>query len=77
MALQFSDLTMFSKAVLPWIVSGGSILLVVLYVVYQRFFHPLASIAGPSWASLTRLWMAKHSWDGKEPFPVVAKCNTC
>jgi hypothetical protein len=35
-----------------------------IYVVYQRFFHPLASIPGPFSASLSRLWMTKHSWDG-------------
>lgn len=34
------------------------------YVVYQRFFHPFASIPGPFWASLSRLWMTKHAWDG-------------
>ncbi|KAI4725619.1 cytochrome P450 [Aureobasidium sp. EXF-10728] len=34
------------------------------YIVYQRFFHPLASVPGPFWASLTRLWITKHSWDG-------------
>ncbi|KAH0263400.1 cytochrome P450 family protein, partial [Aureobasidium melanogenum] len=34
------------------------------YVVYQKFFHPLASVPGPLWASLTRLWITKHSWDG-------------
>ncbi|KAL1303437.1 hypothetical protein AAFC00_006826 [Neodothiora populina] len=36
----------------------------VAYVIYQRWFHPLASVPGPFWASLTRLWMVKHSWDG-------------
>jgi cytochrome P450 len=34
------------------------------YIVYQRFFHPLSSVPGPFWASLTRLWITKHSWDG-------------
>ncbi|KAI4756590.1 cytochrome P450 [Aureobasidium sp. EXF-3400] len=34
------------------------------YIVYQRFFHPLASVPGPFWASLTQLWITKHSWDG-------------
>lgn len=38
--------------------------ILVLYVVYQRFFHPLAKVPGPFWASLTRLWITKHSWDG-------------
>jgi len=36
----------------------------IAYVIYQRFFHPLASVPGPFWASLTRLWITKHSWDG-------------
>lgn len=36
----------------------------VAYVIYQRVFHPLASVPGPFWASLTRLWITKHSWDG-------------
>lgn len=35
------------------------------YVLYWRYFHPLAQIPGPFSASLSRLWMAKHSWDGK------------
>ena len=34
------------------------------YVLYLRYLHPLASIPGPFWASLSRLWMAKHAWDG-------------
>lgn len=38
----------------------------LFYVVYQRFFHPLASIPGPLGASLSRIWMTKHSWDGKK-----------
>lgn len=36
----------------------------VTYVVYQSFFHPLASIPGPLWARLSRAWLTKHSWDG-------------
>ncbi|KAF1349044.1 cytochrome P450 family protein [Delphinella strobiligena] len=39
--------------------------ILVVYVTYQRFFHHLASVSGPfCWASLTRLWVTKHSWDG-------------
>ena len=34
------------------------------YVVYQRFINPLSSVPGPFWASLSRLWITKHSWDG-------------
>lgn len=38
--------------------------LLISYVVYQRNFHPLAKVPGPYWASITRLWMVKHSLDG-------------
>ncbi|KAL9085052.1 MAG: hypothetical protein Q9165_007793 [Trypethelium subeluteriae] len=45
-------------------VAAGLVPITIIYVVYQRFFHPLAKIPGPFWASLSRLWMTKHSWDG-------------
>lgn len=38
--------------------------LFAIYVVYQRVFSPLARIPGPFGASLSRLWIAKHSWQG-------------
>jgi cytochrome P450 len=31
----------------------------IAYVVYQRFFSPLAKVPGPFWASLTRFWLVK------------------
>ncbi|KAF2813426.1 cytochrome P450 [Mytilinidion resinicola] len=40
------------------------IVLPTIYVVYQRVFSPFASTPGPFWASLSRLWIAKHSRDG-------------
>ena len=40
------------------------ILLFAIYVAYQRFFSPLAGIPGPFGASLSRLWIVKHSWQG-------------
>ena len=42
------------------------------YVIYQRYFHPLASVPGPFWASLTRLWMVKHSWEGDMHTTMIA-----
>ena len=36
----------------------------LLYVVYQRLFSPLASIPGPLWASLSRWWLAYRAWRG-------------
>lgn len=40
------------------------VLLFVSYVIYLRFFSPLSSIPGPFFASVSRLWLLKHSWDG-------------
>ncbi|KAK5121408.1 hypothetical protein LTR85_005240 [Meristemomyces frigidus] len=48
----------------PFLLPAVLLALPLVYVLYQRFFHPLASIPGPFWASLSRLWMAKRSWDG-------------
>ncbi|KAL2356702.1 cytochrome P450 [Cryomyces antarcticus] len=36
----------------------------LLYAVYQQLLHPLANVPGPFWASISRLWITKHSWDG-------------
>lgn len=30
-------------------------------IVHYRIFHPLAKSPGPFWASVTRLWIAKHN----------------
>ena len=43
---------------------GLACLPALLYVVYQRFFSPLAGIPGPFWASLSRLWYAYIVWKG-------------
>lgn len=48
----------------PWLLPLAVIAVAISYTIYQRFFHPFASIPGPFWGSLTRLWMTKHSWDG-------------
>jgi hypothetical protein len=34
------------------------------HAIYLRFLSPLSSIPGPLSASLSRLWLLKHSWDG-------------
>jgi len=49
---------------IPWLLPVGALGLLAAYTIYQQYFHPLASIPGPFWASLSRLWMTKHSWDG-------------
>jgi hypothetical protein len=40
------------------------VLLLLSYVIYLRFFSPLSAIPGPFSASVSRLWLLKHSWDG-------------
>lgn len=60
-AVDVSKLPQGPNAILISVLLFG---VLVSYVVYQRFFHPLASLPGPFWASLTRLWITKHSWDG-------------
>ncbi|KAH6975706.1 cytochrome P450 [Ilyonectria destructans] len=43
---------------------GTTVLLFALTVLYSQYFSPLSKIDGPFWASLTRLWLVKHSRDG-------------
>ncbi|KAL1634487.1 hypothetical protein SLS58_010640 [Diplodia intermedia] len=38
------------------------------YVIYQRFFHPLAGYPGPFLASLTDLWQAHQFYTLKQPY---------
>lgn len=40
----------------------------VSYVVYQRFFHPLAGYPGPFLASLTDLWQVWQFLTLKQPY---------
>jgi hypothetical protein len=65
MASQMSDFIQARMNVLEWTVPLALLLSATLYIVYQRFLHPLASIPGPLFVSLSRLWMTKHSWDGE------------
>lgn len=38
-----------------------AVVALVTYMIYQRFFHPLAAVPGPFVASLTRLWLLYQS----------------
>ncbi|KAF4999987.1 hypothetical protein FDECE_11335 [Fusarium decemcellulare] len=40
----------------------------VIYVVYQRLFHPLAAYPGPFWASITDLWQVSQFLSLKQPY---------
>lgn len=48
----------------PVFLAAALLALPLGYVIYQLYFHCLASTPGPFWARLSRLWMTKHSWDG-------------
>lgn len=45
-----------------------SLLGTVAYVIYQRYFHPLAAFPGPFWASLTDLWQVHQFLTLKQPY---------
>ncbi|KAI5247752.1 cytochrome P450 [Aureobasidium subglaciale] len=63
-ALQTSTIPLVGQASNPVLLSFFFTACISAYVLYQRFFHPLSSVPGPFWASLSRLWITKHSWDG-------------
>jgi cytochrome P450 len=48
-----------------------SLALPIWYVIYQRYFHPLASFPGPFWASISPLWRAYHLVVGDTPTLLV------
>ncbi|KAJ3939950.1 uncharacterized protein N0V96_009943 [Colletotrichum fioriniae] len=47
---------------------GLTITSAVIYVVYQRFLHPLAAYPGPFWASITDLWQVNQFLSLKQPY---------
>jgi hypothetical protein len=52
---------------IPW---ASVLLLIVLigYIVYQRYLHPLARFPGPFLASLTDLWQAHQFMTLQQPY---------
>lgn len=37
---------------------------IIVYLLYQTFFSPLAGVPGPFAARFSRLWLAYHGWKG-------------
>lgn len=56
----------------PWSLIVLLAVIPLTWIIYQRFLHPLASIPGPLTASVSRLWMTKHSWDGNMNTAMIA-----
>lgn len=50
------------------IVGGAVVLALFGYVVYRRYFHPLAKYPGPFLASLTDLWQVHQFMTLKQPY---------
>ncbi|KKA24841.1 Benzoate 4-monooxygenase [Rasamsonia emersonii CBS 393.64] len=49
-------------------VAGGCLLALLVYIIYQRFLHPLAKYPGPFLASLTDLWQVHQFMTLKQPY---------
>ncbi|GJD03524.1 isotrichodermin C-15 hydroxylase [Colletotrichum higginsianum] len=39
-----------------------------IYIIYQRYFHPLAAYPGPFWASITDLWQVNEFLSLRQPY---------
>lgn len=61
-----------ARSSVPWSAIVVLAIIPFTWIIYQRFLHPLASIPGPFTASLSRLWMTKHSWDGDMNTTMIA-----
>ena len=44
------------------------LIFLAVFIIYQRFFHPLASFPGPFLASLTDLWQVHQFLTLKQPY---------
>ncbi|KAE9579215.1 Cytochrome P450 monooxygenase gsfF [Colletotrichum fructicola] len=51
---------------------GAVVAGVFAYVIYQRYFHPLAAYPGPFWASLTDLWQVNEFLSLQQPYNLTA-----
>lgn len=64
-------LTVIAESLKKTPLAAGAIVLVaitLLYVVYQRYLHPLAKYPGPFLASVTDLWQAHQFFTLQQPY---------
>lgn len=75
MGLLTSNATQSHEISLPMlgtILSVCLVFYVAVYIIYQRYFHPLAKFPGPFLASLTDLWQASEFLHLKQPYNLTA-----
>ncbi|KAH7130960.1 putative benzoate 4-monooxygenase cytochrome P450 [Dactylonectria macrodidyma] len=62
--------TLFDSNTVPYGTTLVSLLVggMAFYVIYQRYFHPLASYPGPFWASLTDVWQVLQFLSLQQPY---------
>jgi hypothetical protein len=46
---------------IPGLVVAAVVIYITSLVVYRRWFHPLAQIPGPFWASVTHFYIVKYN----------------
>lgn len=58
---------------LPILLQASTVIgfLVLVYIVYYRYLHPLAKYPGPPLASVTSLWKTYHLWNLHLPHTLV------
>lgn len=52
----------------PLVAAGSLIFVLVAYIIYQRYFHPLSKYPGPFLASITDLWQVHQFLTLKQPY---------
>lgn len=57
-----------SLSLLLWFTGSFLVIYLLHYVIYQRYFHPLARFPGPFLASLTDLWQVYQFLSLKQPY---------
>lgn len=61
-------LSHIDKVSFPVLVLLALVVPLAAYIVYQRYFHPLAKYPGPFWASITDLWQVSEFLSLQQPY---------
>ncbi|KZL73252.1 cytochrome p450 family protein [Colletotrichum incanum] len=52
------------RGLMPLIIQLAPVIVLFSWIVYQRIISPFSKVPGPYWASLSRTWLAYHSYTG-------------